>query len=187
MIKIIVNDKIKEKNENNNLINNKSFKLKDKASLQTTINSLIEDEEAAIKSYDVAIKNLEGSIDDTAKQVLINIRDDESRHIENLYSILNDNITEKNLEDSQNNNEIKLNFNNNHSIDENYFVGLEDLDKYMTRKNLDKYYVLSDNEKLLEKHLESLPETLNYEIVNKSILTNEGDERKLYAIITFKE
>lgn len=187
MIKIIVNDKTKEKNKNDAFINNKSFKLKDEASLLTTINALIEDEEAAIKSYDVAIKNLEKTINDTAKQVLINIRDDERRHIENLYSILNDNITEKNLEDSQNNDEIKLNFDNNHSIDENYFVGLEDLDKYMTRKNLDKYYILSDDEKLLEKHLESLPETLKYEIVNKSILTKEGDERKLYAIITFKE
>lgn len=75
-------------------------KLKDEASLATTLNALIDDEKAAIDAYDVAIKNLEGKIDDTAKQVLINIRDDERRHIENLYAILNGQVTEKNLEDS---------------------------------------------------------------------------------------
>lgn len=76
-------------------------KTRDEASLATTINALVNDEKAAIDAYNVAIKNLEGSIDDTARQVLINIRDDERRHIENLYSILNGNITEKNLEDSK--------------------------------------------------------------------------------------
>lgn len=75
-------------------------KTNDEASLAATINALINDEKAAIDSYNVAIKNLEGSIDDTAKQVLINIRDDERRHIENLYAILNGQVTEKNLEDS---------------------------------------------------------------------------------------
>ena len=74
--------------------------VKDEASLATTINALVNDEKAAIDAYNVAIKNLEGSIDDTARQVLINIRDDERRHIENLYSILNGQVTEKNLEDS---------------------------------------------------------------------------------------
>ncbi len=72
----------------------------DEASLATTINALVNDEKAAIDAYNVAIKNLEGSIDDTARQVLINIRDDERRHIENLYSILNGQVTEKNLKDS---------------------------------------------------------------------------------------
>lgn len=72
----------------------------DEASLATSINALVTDEKAAIDAYDVAIKNLEGKIDDTARQVLINIRDDERRHIENLYAILNDQVTEKNLEDS---------------------------------------------------------------------------------------
>ena len=71
--------------------------IKDEASLATTINALVNDEKAAADAYDVAIKNLEGSIDDTARQVLINIRDDERRHIENLYSILNGQVTEKNL------------------------------------------------------------------------------------------
>ena len=74
--------------------------IRDEASLATTINALVNDEKAAIDAYNVAIKNLEGSIDDTARQVLINIRDDERRHIENLYSILNGQVTEKNLEDS---------------------------------------------------------------------------------------
>ena len=75
-------------------------KIKDEASLATTINALVNDEKAAADAYNVAIKNLEGSIDDTARQVLINIRDDERRHIENLYSILNGQVTEKNLKDS---------------------------------------------------------------------------------------
>lgn len=74
--------------------------IKDEASLATTINALVNDEKAAIDAYNVAIKNLEGSVDDTARQVLINIRDDERRHIENLYSILNGQVTEKNLKDS---------------------------------------------------------------------------------------
>lgn len=70
-------------------------KLADEASLATTLNALIDDEKAAIDAYNVAIKNLEGSIPDAARQVLINIRDDERKHIENLYSILNESITEK--------------------------------------------------------------------------------------------
>lgn len=78
-----------------------AIKLNDEASLATTINALVNDEKAAIDAYNVAIKNLEGSIDDTARQVLINIRDDERRHIENLYAILNNQVTEKNLEDSK--------------------------------------------------------------------------------------
>ena len=74
--------------------------VKDEASLATTINALVNDEKAAIDAYDVAIKNLEESIDDTSKQVLINIMKDERRHVENLYAILNGQVTEKNLEDS---------------------------------------------------------------------------------------
>ena len=74
--------------------------IKDEANLPTTIQALVNDEEAAIKAYEVAIKNLEGKIDETQMQVLINIRDDERRHIENLYAILNGQVTEKNLEDN---------------------------------------------------------------------------------------
>lgn len=76
-------------------------KTKDEANLPTTIQALVNDEEAAIKAYEVAIKNLEGKIDETQMQVLINIMKDERRHVENLYAILNGQVTEKNLEDSK--------------------------------------------------------------------------------------
>lgn len=76
-------------------------KVKDEASLATSINALVTDEKAAIDSYNVAIKNLEGKIDDIAMQVLINIMKDERRHVENLYAILNNQVTEKNLKDSK--------------------------------------------------------------------------------------
>lgn len=75
-------------------------KVKDEANLPTTLQALVNDEEAAIKAYEVAIKNLEGKIDETQIQVLINIMKDERRHVENLYAILNGQVTEKNLEDS---------------------------------------------------------------------------------------
>ena len=74
--------------------------VKDEANLPTTLQALVNDEEAAIKAYEVAIKNLEGKIDETQMQVLINIMKDERRHVENLYAILNGQVTEKNLEDS---------------------------------------------------------------------------------------
>lgn len=74
--------------------------IKDEANLPTTLQALVNDEEAAIKAYEVAIKNLEGKIDETQMQVLINIMKDERRHVENLYAILNGQVTEKNLEDS---------------------------------------------------------------------------------------
>lgn len=84
----------------NNPYNRYNVFFRDEASLATTINALVNDEKSAIDSYNVAIKNLEGKIDEKAMQVLINIRNDERRHIENLYSILNGQVTEKNLEDS---------------------------------------------------------------------------------------
>ena len=76
-------------------------KVKDEASLATSINALVTDEKAAIDSYNVAIKNLEGKLDDIAMQVLINIMKDERKHVENLYAILNNQVTEKNLKDSK--------------------------------------------------------------------------------------
>ena len=85
----------------NNPYNRYNVFFKDEASSVTTINALVNDEKAAIDSYNVAIKNLEEKIDEKAMQVLINIRNDERRHIENLYSILNGQVTEKNLEDSK--------------------------------------------------------------------------------------
>lgn len=75
-------------------------KIKDEANLPTTIQALVNDEEAAIKAYEVVIKNLEGKIDEIQMQVLINIMKDERRHVENLYAILNNQVTKKNLEDS---------------------------------------------------------------------------------------
>lgn len=75
-------------------------RIKDEASSAITINALVEDEKSATEAYNVAICNLKDKLDAEALQVLINIRNDERRHIENLYSILNGNITEKNLEDS---------------------------------------------------------------------------------------
>lgn len=76
-------------------------RFRDEASSTTTINALIEDEKSAIEAYNVAISNLKDKLDEEAIQVLTNIRNDERRHVENLYSILNGNITEKNLEDSK--------------------------------------------------------------------------------------
>lgn len=76
-------------------------KVKDEANLATTIQALVNDEEAAVKAYEVAIKNLEGKIDGTQMQVLINIMKDERRHIENLYAVLNGQVTEKNLKDNK--------------------------------------------------------------------------------------
>lgn len=80
--------------------------IKDEANLPTTIQALVNDEEAAIKAYEVAIKNLEGKIDEIQMQVLVNILKDERKHIENLYAILNGQVTQKNLEDSKIKDEI---------------------------------------------------------------------------------
>ena len=76
-------------------------KVRDEASLAASINALVTDEKAAIDAYNVAINNLKGKIDDNAMQVLINIMKDERRHVENLYAILNGQVTEKNLKDSK--------------------------------------------------------------------------------------
>ena len=79
----------------------KNNSIHDEASLATSINALVTDEKAAIDAYNVAINNLKGKIDDNAMQVLINIMKDERKHVENLYAILNNQVTEKNLEDSK--------------------------------------------------------------------------------------
>lgn len=86
--------------------NNIKDSIKDEANLPTTIQALVNDEEAAIKAYEVAIKNLEGKIDEIQMKVLINIMKDERRHVENLYAILNNQVTQKNLEDSKIKDEI---------------------------------------------------------------------------------
>lgn len=62
-----------------------------------TLKALVSDEEAAIDAYNIAIANIgEGDI----KKVLIAIRDDEERHIENLYAAINGTVEQKNLEDN---------------------------------------------------------------------------------------
>lgn len=76
--------------------------IKDAAYDRSTIEALVSDEKAAIDAYNVAIANLDGKISDLAIKVLQKIRDDEQKHVENLYSILTGNITEKNLKDSLN-------------------------------------------------------------------------------------
>lgn len=75
-------------------------KVKDEAFDRSTIEALIADEVAAIDAYNVAIANLEGKIPEDAIKVLQNIRDDEQHHSEDLYAILSNDITEKNLDDS---------------------------------------------------------------------------------------
>lgn len=77
-------------------------KINDAAYDRSTIEALITDEKAAVDAYNVAIANLEGKISNEAIQVIQKIRDDEERHLENLYAILSGNITEKNMEDSVN-------------------------------------------------------------------------------------
>lgn len=74
--------------------------VKDEASNYDTINALIKDEFSAIDAYNVAIKNLTGKLSNESIQVLELIRDEELKHVENLQAIVNNNVTEKNLEDS---------------------------------------------------------------------------------------
>lgn len=73
--------------------------VKDEATPLDVIYTLIKDEEAARDSYNIAISNLAGKIPDISLKALVAIRDDEKRHIENLYAIVNGTVTEKNLED----------------------------------------------------------------------------------------
>lgn len=73
--------------------------IKDEASDYDVVEQLIADENAAVKAYNIAIKNLTGKLDDIQIAALIAIRDDENRHIENLQAIINGTVTEKNLTD----------------------------------------------------------------------------------------
>ena len=70
----------------------KKLKIKDEATLSETINSLIEDEKAAIEAYDIVIKNYKGKLKDIAIETLEHIKNDEKTHIESLYSIINGNV-----------------------------------------------------------------------------------------------
>lgn len=78
----------------------KAIQLKDEASPLQTVNTLLEDERAAVDAYNVALENLKGKIPDESYAAIEAIRNDENRHIENLQAVVNGNVTEKNLEDS---------------------------------------------------------------------------------------
>ena len=71
---------------------------KDSVTVRDIIQSLVTEETSAISSYNVALKTLKDHIPDEAYKAIKAIRDDEQRHVENLYAVLNGNVTPKNLE-----------------------------------------------------------------------------------------
>lgn len=71
---------------------------KDSLTVRDVIQSLINEETSAISSYNVALETLRDHIPAEAYEVIKAIRDDEQRHVENLYAVLNGNVTPKNLE-----------------------------------------------------------------------------------------
>ena len=71
---------------------------KDSLTVRDVIQSLINEETSAISSYNVALETLKDHIPDEAYEAIKAIRDDEQRHAENLYAVLNGNVTPKNLE-----------------------------------------------------------------------------------------
>lgn len=71
---------------------------KDSLTVRDVIQSLINEETSAISSYNVALETLKDHIPDEAYEAIKAIRDDEQRHVENLYAVLNGNVTPKNLE-----------------------------------------------------------------------------------------
>lgn len=72
--------------------------IKDSLTVRDVIQSLINEETSAISSYNVALETLKDHIPDEAYEAIKAIRDDEQRHVENLYAVLNGNVTPKNLE-----------------------------------------------------------------------------------------
>lgn len=82
--------------------------VRDSASTNATLAALAKDEEAATDAYDVAIENLRGNVEPNVIEVLLAIRDDERRHLENLYAAINGTVTEKNLEDSTTNDGLRF-------------------------------------------------------------------------------
>lgn len=72
--------------------------VKDSLTVRDVIQSLINEETSAISSYNVALETLKDHIPDEAYEAIKAIRDDEQRHVENLYAVLNGNVTPKNLE-----------------------------------------------------------------------------------------
>ena len=71
---------------------------KDSVTVREVIESLVTEETSAIASYNVALETLKDHIPDEAYEAIKAIRDDEQRHAENLYAVLNGNVTPKNLE-----------------------------------------------------------------------------------------
>ena len=71
---------------------------KDSLTVRDVIQSLVDEETSAVSSYNVALETLKDHIPAEAYEAIKAIRDDEQRHIENLYAVLNGNITAKNLE-----------------------------------------------------------------------------------------
>ena len=72
--------------------------MKDSLTVRDIIQSLVTEETSAISSYNVALETLKDHIPDEAYKAIKAIRDDEQRHVENLYAVLNGNVTPKNLE-----------------------------------------------------------------------------------------
>ena len=72
--------------------------VKDSVTVREVIESLVTEETSAIASYNVALETLRDHIPAEAYEAIKAIRDDEQRHIENLYAVLNGNVTQKNLE-----------------------------------------------------------------------------------------
>lgn len=71
---------------------------KDSLTVRDVIQSLVTEETSAIASYNVALETLKDHIPAEAYEAIKAIRDDEQRHVENLYAVLNGNVTPKNLE-----------------------------------------------------------------------------------------
>ena len=72
--------------------------VKDSVTVREVIESLVTEETSAIASYNVALETLKDHIPAEAYEAIKAIRDDEQRHVENLYAVLNGNVTPKNLE-----------------------------------------------------------------------------------------
>ena len=72
--------------------------VKDSVTVREVIESLVAEETSAIASYNVALETLKDHIPAEAYEAIKAIRDDEQRHVENLYAVLNGDVTSKNLE-----------------------------------------------------------------------------------------
>ena len=71
-------------------INRFTTVIKNEASIKETIKALIVDEESAIDSYEIAIKNLSNKMSTEQLNLLKHILDEEKEHVEELQSIINE-------------------------------------------------------------------------------------------------